>query len=420
MSISNLYWYLSRLSDEGDAVEKFMGVPFCDHPSSLHSYHGACPSKLLPLEVPTVLVAGTCDADIPVDMVENFYRLVTTHGNAISVPIELVKLDGANHYDAVNASTPAWERILDEMNAMLAYAAADRSISLSAVGEGVTPSVLEEGAENTVDLTVHLNGNSAEASNEPGQDQVPSPSSCDASINPLTGKGNEDPVSSADSIEVFIREPCGDANELFKAHYTTSASISRQHATPACLLPLGSSHDNSIEAHCSVAAEIETQCTYPEGKSTCPVDADNLSSCNGDSTNKKEEIIGNPAEVSGVDIDVKSASAGGVRAASGQASGHAAPLKQWGKCTLSMDSSSDDEGDGHVGRSNILKNESPELLSSGRTKEWGYALDESDDSSDDSAVEKANITTQSTEEKSCASYWKAVHVGMSSSDSEVD
>jgi hypothetical protein len=185
------------LSDEGDAVEKFMKVPYDETPECHGIYDEACPSKLLPVEVPTIIAIGTSDTDIPLDMVEDFYWYAkkiggevatraapaamafstdsgdapitylsqtqadaaepaeesvregsdTADGNAstlsecriseaaptnsgdktkqsrqslsscaVPVPIKLVKLPGADHYDVVNAKTTAWGRIFDEMN----------------------------------------------------------------------------------------------------------------------------------------------------------------------------------------------------------------------------------------------------------------------------------------------------------------
>ena len=55
-------------------MEKFIKYPFdTSNPVSMATYSEACPSKLLPLEVPTIIAIGTSDADIPADMVENFY-----------------------------------------------------------------------------------------------------------------------------------------------------------------------------------------------------------------------------------------------------------------------------------------------------------------------------------------------------------
>lgn len=168
-----------------------MKVPFEETPECHLLYDEACPSKQLPVEVPTIIAIGTSDTDIPLDMVEDFYWYakkvggeVATRGApvtmafsadsgdvlisslahheeistqlhdeseadrasssnmetrnseaasailsaetksgrqslsscAVPVPIKLVKLQDADHYDVVNAKTSAWGRIFDEMN----------------------------------------------------------------------------------------------------------------------------------------------------------------------------------------------------------------------------------------------------------------------------------------------------------------
>ena len=50
-----------------------MGRPLSIETGALYS--DACPSKHLPFSVPTVLVAGGKDIDVPEDMIELFYDL---------------------------------------------------------------------------------------------------------------------------------------------------------------------------------------------------------------------------------------------------------------------------------------------------------------------------------------------------------
>lgn len=161
-----------------------MKCPFDGSTHCLQTFSEACPSKLLPLEVPSIIAVGTVDKDIPADMVEDFYwrakkaggeaaaRAVSETSAAYSadsasdtpisspspkgaensgsvggiagdtdcsnaaesrrqspkhksnkkssscvvpVSIKLVKLKDADHYDVVNAATPTWGSIFDEM-----------------------------------------------------------------------------------------------------------------------------------------------------------------------------------------------------------------------------------------------------------------------------------------------------------------
>eukprot|EP00602_Paraphysomonas_sp_CaronLab_P010531 CAMPEP_0185028574 /NCGR_PEP_ID=MMETSP1103-20130426/14360_1 /TAXON_ID=36769 /ORGANISM="Paraphysomonas bandaiensis, Strain Caron Lab Isolate" /LENGTH=481 /DNA_ID=CAMNT_0027563027 /DNA_START=946 /DNA_END=2388 /DNA_ORIENTATION=+ len=163
-----------KLSDDGDAVEKFMRMPYdLASPECLEAYGSACPSKALPLQVPTILAIGDADVDIPPDMVEDFYWYAKKVGGeaatrgvpmassvdsgednmgrmkrgdtldsipetspvqsqgvkrdrcrkvlqrktscVVPVPLKFLKIQGANHFDVVNSSTDAWARIFDEM-----------------------------------------------------------------------------------------------------------------------------------------------------------------------------------------------------------------------------------------------------------------------------------------------------------------
>jgi acetyl esterase/lipase len=169
-----------RLSDEGDAVENFMKIPFDPENSvSVAAYHSACPSKLLPLLVPTILVTGTNDTDVPHRLVEDFYwyakrisgeiisrcvslssalppppsspyirspevlsggeadttklnRLASSEQISIDLldpkiieffrtsppPLKLLKLPGSTHYDVMDSTSLAWGSIFDEILSM--------------------------------------------------------------------------------------------------------------------------------------------------------------------------------------------------------------------------------------------------------------------------------------------------------------
>jgi acetyl esterase/lipase len=160
--------HLARLSDNGDAIENFMKVAYdSDDAEAVTAYHSACPSKLLPLPVPTILVTGTSDTDVPHQLVEDFYwDAKRVSGDIISrcilsvstpsedgaddlpppadegpplvdsplhhqldpkilesfrlapPPLKLLKLPGATHYDVMDSTSSAWSSIFDEMVSM--------------------------------------------------------------------------------------------------------------------------------------------------------------------------------------------------------------------------------------------------------------------------------------------------------------
>lgn len=85
ISVLRLYY---RLSDEGDAVEKFMGCALTPETEAL--YQSASPAHLLPLICPTVVAIGEDDVDIPVDMVREYHGLAAAASQ--SVPVEVSRI----------------------------------------------------------------------------------------------------------------------------------------------------------------------------------------------------------------------------------------------------------------------------------------------------------------------------------------
>ena len=76
MNIFHKFLLNGRLSDEGDAVEKFMHCALdYDSDVSVNAYTAACPRHQLPsARVPIILVTGLSDSDVPSDMVEEFFE----------------------------------------------------------------------------------------------------------------------------------------------------------------------------------------------------------------------------------------------------------------------------------------------------------------------------------------------------------
>ena len=116
----------ARLSDEGDAVQRFMrGRTPEDDPDA---YHAASPAEsMLPLATPTLLATGADDADVPAHFTETFYDAATRARSAAGVttgsaaphddqpPVELLVVPGADHYDVTNAESAAWSLIFDKI-----------------------------------------------------------------------------------------------------------------------------------------------------------------------------------------------------------------------------------------------------------------------------------------------------------------
>jgi acetyl esterase/lipase len=108
--------YSQKLSDDGDAAEKFMG----GSPESVAggaAYPAACPAALLPLGCAQLLVTGTDDTDVPV----TFTREYAENARKAGDPVTLLEFPGAGHYELITPMDPTWvtqreaiERLLDE------------------------------------------------------------------------------------------------------------------------------------------------------------------------------------------------------------------------------------------------------------------------------------------------------------------
>ena len=83
------------------AVADFMG---CVLPECPESYRKASPAARLPVEVPVVLLHGTADTVVPADLAESYMRRAGSKA-------ELVRLEGAGHFELVDPRTKEWKRV---------------------------------------------------------------------------------------------------------------------------------------------------------------------------------------------------------------------------------------------------------------------------------------------------------------------
>ena len=71
-------------------------------------YRSTSPFELLPFEVPQVLIHGTDDVNVPLELSERYHRAALAAGD----PCELHVLPGAGHFEVVDPRTAAWQRVL--------------------------------------------------------------------------------------------------------------------------------------------------------------------------------------------------------------------------------------------------------------------------------------------------------------------
>eukprot|EP00301_Raphidiophrys_heterophryoidea_P015138 c23663_g1_i1.p1 GENE.c23663_g1_i1~~c23663_g1_i1.p1 ORF type:complete len:945 (+),score=259.80 c23663_g1_i1:3-2837(+) len=114
-----------RLSDQGNACQLFMGCE-PDSAKSIAKYQAASPRHLLPLKVPTIVVAGEKDDVIPVDMVRSF-AFAAGAASAADAGIVYLQVEDAGHFDVVDPGSEAWRKTWAEICRFVAPVAVQQS-----------------------------------------------------------------------------------------------------------------------------------------------------------------------------------------------------------------------------------------------------------------------------------------------------
>jgi len=86
------------------AVQQFLGATPQQDPQR---YREACPIELLPVRVPQLLIHGTADDIVPLELSQRFASK--------SVNAELLELDGADHFDVIDTRSAYWPRVLNAL-----------------------------------------------------------------------------------------------------------------------------------------------------------------------------------------------------------------------------------------------------------------------------------------------------------------
>jgi acetyl esterase/lipase len=70
-------------------------------------YRDVSPAALLPLGLPTTLVHGTADEDVPYAMSQSYVQRARAGGDAVS----LVTLEGGGHFDVIEPTSAFWPQV---------------------------------------------------------------------------------------------------------------------------------------------------------------------------------------------------------------------------------------------------------------------------------------------------------------------
>ncbi|CAE7876964.1 unnamed protein product [Symbiodinium necroappetens] len=107
--------YELKVSDEGDAVERYMKQ--APTASGLEEYRKASPAALLPVTFPLCVVYGDSDTDVPPDLVRAYAKDAKASAPAL---VSVLEIPGADHFQIVDARTDIWlARIVPVLREMI-------------------------------------------------------------------------------------------------------------------------------------------------------------------------------------------------------------------------------------------------------------------------------------------------------------
>lgn len=101
-----------KLHLSNDAVVELLGKPWPDAPER---YAAASPAAMLPLGVPQVLIHGTRDSDVPIEISRDY----AARAKALGDPVTYLELEGIDHLDVIDPRSTAWERTVEALEALL-------------------------------------------------------------------------------------------------------------------------------------------------------------------------------------------------------------------------------------------------------------------------------------------------------------
>ena len=90
------------------AVVELLGGSFTDVPER---YTAASPAAMLPLGVPQVLIHGTNDDSVPLQVSQEYTKAAI----AVNDPVTFIELEGADHFDVIDPHSYAWAITMNEL-----------------------------------------------------------------------------------------------------------------------------------------------------------------------------------------------------------------------------------------------------------------------------------------------------------------
>jgi acetyl esterase/lipase len=101
-----------KLHLSNDAVVELLGEAWPDAPDR---YNAASPAALLPLGVPQVLLHGTRDVNVPIEISRDY----AAKARAMHDPVEYIELEGVDHFDLIDPRSYAWSVTIGALERLL-------------------------------------------------------------------------------------------------------------------------------------------------------------------------------------------------------------------------------------------------------------------------------------------------------------
>lgn len=96
-----------------DAIGGLLGGSPHEYPER---YSATDPSRLVPLGVPTVLLHGTADDIVPIEVSRSYAKAAAAAGD----PVRLAELAGVRHFEFIDPLSPAWPEVIKSLAHVLA------------------------------------------------------------------------------------------------------------------------------------------------------------------------------------------------------------------------------------------------------------------------------------------------------------
>jgi acetyl esterase/lipase len=101
-----------RLNLSNGAVVELLGGSITDVPER---YAAASPAAMLPLGVPQVLIHGTHDENVPLQVSQSYAKAAL----AVNDPVTYIELEGIDHFDVIDPHSSAWSTTIELLRKLI-------------------------------------------------------------------------------------------------------------------------------------------------------------------------------------------------------------------------------------------------------------------------------------------------------------